>query len=274
MKLLSLVLASLFLASVAFAAPGDVLRSSTVSGQPSYGIRGMARDWDTDELWVAGPAGSNNVRFTSIDIVTLAPGTWQQAMSMGWVFDIGYGYDVGGTKYLLMNDQYSPYTKIIDPADGSYEGNLPDYYSSAQYTDGCGIDWNTNYVYISSYGSADCVYYDGSSWSVFTTISGALNMGVAVGWDHVFFLRTSTYYTIEVYQIDGTFVESIPLNGWSSGWYVMGAACGQVDIAGDNESLFICDFITLQVHEIEVGDYAGEALQESTWGEIKTVFSN
>jgi hypothetical protein len=261
-------------ASMALAAPGDVLRSTSISGQPSYGIRGLARDWDTDRVWAAGPNTTSSIAFASFDIVSLTPDTWQTASGQYWVFDIGYGYEDSAIKYLLMNDQTSPYTKMIDPADGSYDGNLPDYYSSSDYTDGNGVDWNTNYVYMSSYNNADCVYYDGASWSVFANIPGARNMGCAVGWDHVFFLRTSTYYTIEVYQIDGTFVESISLIGWPSNYYVMGMACGQENIVGDNESVFICDFISYQVHEIEVGDYIGTGLTPATWGAIKTVLSD
>jgi hypothetical protein len=171
-----------------------------------------------------------------------------------------------------MNDQSTPFTRIVDPVDGSYEGALPDCYSSGDYTDGCAVDWATNYVYMSSYGNQNTVYYDGSSWETFATISGGLNMGAAVGWDHVFFIRTSGYYTIEVYEINGTFVESIPLNSWPPTQYLIGLSCGRENIVGDNESLFFADFITYQIHEVEVGDYVGASLQQSTWGAIKAGF--
>ncbi len=273
MRFILLPLLVLKLTSTVFADPGDIIRSQSISGQPENGIRGLARDWDTGRLWVAGPEDGYYVMYTSLDIETLAPEGWQTASdTLHWVFDIGYGYDMGGTKCLLMNDQQSPFTKMIDPSDGSCLGNLPDYYSSADFTDGCAVDADANRVYLSSHGNPEVVYYDGAIFNLFGTISGAKNMGAAVGWDHVFIIRTDPYYTIEVYDLGGGFVESIPLSGWSSGNYVMGLACGREDVSGDSESLFFADFITNQVHEVEVGDYNGTSLQQSTWGGIKAGF--
>lgn len=270
-KTFASVLAVVLLASAAAAAPGDIIRSQSISGQPSYGVRGLAKDWDSGDIWLAGPNGTSSISYTNMDAESMTLGSWNTASGMYWVFDIGYGYVDGGTTYLLMNDQTAPYTKMIDPTTGSYDGNLPDYYSSADYTDGCSVDWDNNYVYMSSYGSDDVVYYDGSSWTVLTTISGGRNMGAAVAWEHLFIIRTSPYYTIEVYTIDGTFVESIALNSWPSGNYLIGLSPGRENAAADNESLFFADFITYQVHEVEVGNYS-ESLERSTWGSIKASF--
>jgi len=275
MKFFAAVIFALLTASAAFAATGDILRSQPLAGQPLNGVRGLAMDWDTGLIWVAGPDAENTIKYATMDPVTMTPGTWMSAaFDQYWVFDIGYGYDSGGTKYLLMNDQSSPFTKMIDPADGSYDGSLPDYYSVSDYTDGCGVDWTNNYVYLSSHGSPEVVYYDGATFNPFASITDGLNMGLAVGWEHVFVIRTSPWYTIEVYQINGTFVESIPLNSWS-GNYVIGLSCGQEDVVGNNESLFFADFISQQVHEIEVGDYTTPgSLTQSTWGEIKAGFGD
>ncbi|NIT35967.1 MAG: hypothetical protein GTN49_05620, partial [candidate division Zixibacteria bacterium] len=56
------------------------------------------------------------------------------------------------TKCLVVNDDvdYSPFTKIVDPRDGSYKVGLPDYFSKPSYTAGCAVDAKTNDVYISS----------------------------------------------------------------------------------------------------------------------------
>lgn len=270
MRFLLFSLPVLAMTSILFADPGDIVRSQSISGQPAEGIRGLARDWETDRIWVAGPEGSFSVRYTSLDIESLAPDAWQSASDgLYWVFDIGYGYEMGGTECLLMNDQTSPYTKIIDPSDGSWLGSLPDYFSAANYTDGCAVDADANRVYLSSHGDPEVVCYDGASFNLFDSIAGAKNMGAAVGWDHVFILRTDPYYTIEVYDPGGDFVESIPLNNWTTGNYVMGLACGREDVSGDSETLFFADFITDQIHEVEVGDYTGTSLQHTTWGRIK-----
>lgn len=269
MSLISVVFLAVFLA---YGATGDILRSQALAGQPANGVRGLAMDWDTGLIWVAGPISTGSISYTTMDPVTMSTGTWMPVASdLQWVFDIGYGYIDGSTKYLLMNDQYSLFTKMIDPTTGAYAGGLPDYYSSANYTDGCAVDWSNNNVYLSSHGDPDVVFYNGTSHSIFASISGAANMGTAMGWGHLFVLRTSTYYTIEVYTIAGTFVQSIPLNSWPSGDYVLGLSCGQVDASGSNESLFLADFMTKRVHEIEVGDYA-TGLSRTTWGEIKASF--
>lgn len=261
------------LTTMVFSDPGDIIRSQSISGQPANGIRGLARDWGTDRIWVAGPEDIYNVMYTSLDIETLAPDAWKTASgSLHWVFDIGYGYDMGGTVCLLMNDQQSPFTKLIDPSDGSYLGNLPDYYSAADYTNGCAVDTSSNSVYLSSHGNPEIVLFDGTSFNLFGSAAGAKNMGAAVGWDHIFIIRTDPYYSIEVYDPGGGFVQSIPLSGWTSSNYVMGLACGREDVSGDNESLFFADFITQQVHEVEVGDYTGTSLQQTTWGQIKAGF--
>lgn len=276
MKNLTVVFFVLLVASLAHATPGDIIRSQPLTGQPYYGVRGLAKDWDTGMIWVAGPENMYDVKYTTMEPATMIVATWQTAASnLYWVYDIGYGFEDFGTKYLLMNDYESPFTKMIDPADGSYYTCLPDYFTIADVTEGCSVDWDNNYVYLCSYGNPDVVYYNGSSHNVFTSIPNALNMGTAVGWEHLFILRTDPYYTIEVYQINGSFVESIPLLSWPTDHYVIGLSCGRENAVGDNETLFFADFITEQVHEIEVGDYTTPtSLTPSTWGEIKAGFGS
>lgn len=276
MKNLIVLFVLILVVSSTYATPGDILRSQSLAGQPANGVRGLAMDWDTGLIWVAGPESANNIQYATMDPVTMSAGSWTAVASvLYWAFDIGYGFDEAGTKYLLMNDQNSPFTKMIDPVSGAWAGSLPDYYSATDYTDGCSVDWDNNDVYLSSHGDPNVVCFDGSSHSIFASISGARNMGAAVGWEHLFILRTSSYYSIEVYQLDGTFVESIPLTGWLSDNYVLGLSCGQEDAVGDNETLFFADFVTKQVHEIEVGDYTTLlSLTPSTWGEIKAGFGS
>jgi hypothetical protein len=273
MKILLLLAMTLLLSSAVMAVPGDIIRSQALSGQPSNGVRGLAMDWDAGRIWVAGPVGTANIVYTSMDPVTMATDPWIQAPGSYWVFDIACGFDYDTfTNCLLFNDQNAPFTRIVEPTSGAQLGTLPDYYSAANYTDGASVNWDNNDVILSSYGDADVVLYDGMAHSTFASIPGALNMGVAIGWGHVFVIRTSTFYTIEVYTLDGTFVESIPLNNYSSGNYLIGLSCGQEDVVGDNESLFFASFVSYQVYEVEVGNYTGSALQSATWGEIKGSF--
>ncbi len=260
----------------AFSAPGDILRSDSIPGQPGYGIRGLAKDWDSDRIWVAGytDTGPFDAIFTSLDILTLTPDTWKIAANFTSIFDIGYGYTESGIKYLLMNDNLFPATFIVDPSDGSKIGSIPGYFAGSCLTVGCSVDCSSNYIYLSSIGDGDVINWDGNQYHEFTFLMGGLNVGTAVGWDHLFVLRTSPFYSIEVFNLNGTYVESIDLNGWAGDDYVMGLACGQEDAVGENETLFFADFVTHRVHEIEIGNYSTPGtLEQSTWGQIKTIFS-
>ena len=271
MKSFIVLFIMILVVSLIHAAPGDVIRSQSLTGQPFWGVRGLAMDWDSGMIWVSGIASSNNVRYASMDPVTMTVGAWMAVASdLYWVFDIGYGFDDSGTKYLLMNDQNSPFTKLIDPANGSYYADLPDYYAASDYTNGCSVNWDNNYVYLSSAIDPEVVYYDGSTHNTFASISGALNMGTAVGWGHLFIIRTNPHFTIEIYQLNGTFVESLPITAWPIGNYVAGLSCGREDAVGNHETLFFSCFVTGKIHEIEIRDYTTPSnLTPSTWGEIK-----
>ncbi len=203
------------------------------------------------------------------------------ASTVGSCFDIGYGYEYGGVKCLVVNDDvyYSPYTKIVDPRDGSYKGGLPDYFSKPSYTAGCAVDANTNDVYISSNmrvlgGGTDdprVARYDGKAWNVFATV-GEANEGLAVGWGHVFLLRMYPYYDIYVFDMEGKLEDTIHLNKPPAN-YIVGLSLGRVDAVGANESIFIgIKSGDHNVFEVEVKDYAGVAVAPTSLGRVKALF--
>ncbi len=268
-----ITIAVLLLTVFANADPGDTIDSFVLSGSPANGVRGLDKDWDDGGIWAAGPNNSYQIYYGKFDPAThTMTESWATAdSSVYWCFDIGYGYDDGGTTSLLIVDQNSPYIKIVDPSDGSVSGSLPDHYSSANYTDGASVDWDTNEVYSSSYGDSNLIYYD-SAWNVYDT-PGNRNMGCAVGWGKIFIVRTDSYYQILVYDLaTRTLEDTINLNSWSS--YLMGIACGQENVVGDNESVFIATFYpSNNIYEVEVGDYtAPVSIKSASLGEIKASF--
>ncbi|MCD4733147.1 hypothetical protein K8R78_02790 [bacterium] len=76
MKHLFALIVLLIVVSITLATPGDILLSQALTGQPAEGIRGLAMDWDTGNIWVAGTQSQSNIKY--------------------WVFDIGFGYEDSG----------------------------------------------------------------------------------------------------------------------------------------------------------------------------------
>jgi len=273
------------LAASAFAEPGDTIWWGQIPATENIVIGGLAMDWNDGKIWAAGPVSgtARQCKYCKFDPEThevVRP--WaSMASAVGSCFDIGYGYEYGGTKCLIVNDDvdYSPYTKIVDPRDGSYKGSLPDYFSKPSYTAGCAVDGKTNDVYISSNmrvfdGGTDdprVARYDGKAWSVFASV-GEANEGLAVGWGHVFLLRMFPYYDIYVFDMAGKLEDTVhlkkpPVN------YIAGLSLGRVDAVGTNESLIIgIKSGDHSVYEVEVKDYAGVAVVPASLGRVKALF--
>jgi hypothetical protein len=274
MRLLWYYAATVILASLAFAVPGDIIRGQALSGQPYNGVKGLAKDWDTGRIWVAAIDSweFTYLRYTTMDEVTMDTEDWSTQEDVHSVYDIGYGYDYNGTKCLLVNDWDPANILIMDPATGDILGTIPDWYTSFPSTYGCAVNWDDNHVIMSAQNNNDVVSFDGSSYSIFATLEGAKNVGAAVGWGHVFILRTNPFYMIEVYLLDGTRVESIPFSAQASDTSVMGLACGRENAVGNNESLFFAGVNTHKVFEIEVGDYFSNSLEQGTCAGVKAGF--
>ena len=265
----TVTLFTILLVSLCIAGPGDVIRYQSIPGQPFF--MGLARDWDTGNIWMCGPDGSNNTKFAQLDPLTMnIVGSWTTISTVYWGFDIGYGYEMGGKKYLVVTDQQDPYAKLIDPTDGSWDGSLPNYYGETEYTMGCAVDWNTNEVHLASYYNSNSVFFDGSSYNIFSTTSDPRIKGIATGWGHVFLLRNSPYFDIEVYDVTtGAFVETISMSGFG-GNSLIGLACGRENAVNENESIFVFGTMYENLFEVEIGDYSGSSsLERTTWAHIK-----
>ncbi len=273
------------LAAAALAEPGDTIWWGQIPASENIVVGGLDMDWNDGKIWAAGPVSetTGRCRYCKFDPEThqLVKPWASMAPTVGSCFDIGYGYEYGGVKCLVVNDDfyYSPYTKIIDPGDGSYKGALPNYFSKPSYTAGCAVDWKTNDVYISSNvrvldgGTDDAriARYDGEAWNVFATV-GEANEGLGVGWGHVFLLRMFPYYDIYVFGMEGKLEDTVHLKNLPAN-FVAGLSLGRVDAVGTNESLFIgIKSADHSVVEVEVKDYAGAPVAPASVGRVKALF--
>ncbi len=273
------------LAFSAHAEPGDVIWWGKIPASEQVVIGGLAYDPQDGKIWAAGPVAgtTRQCKYCKFDPETreLVKPWAAMASAVGSCFDVGCGYEYGGVRCLVVNDDvdYSPFTKIIDPRDGSHKGSLPDYYSRPSYTAGCAVDPETNDVYISSNartadGGTDdprVVRYRGGAWQVFATV-GEANEGLAVGWGYVFLLRMYPFYDVYVFDKSGELTDTIHLKNLPAN-FVAGLSLGRVDAVGANESLYIgIKSGDHSVVEVEVKDYAGVAVAPTSLGRVKALF--
>jgi hypothetical protein len=270
MKTALVVIAILAIVGTAFGAAGSIIRSFTLPGQPAQGPRGLAYDWSDNNIWVAGPVTSYSIQFGKFNPTTGSMVVnWRSASGAYWVFDIGYGYQVSGTRYLLFVDQTAPRLRLFTTT-GSYYGSLSDPFSGG-YDEGVDCDWGGTYVYVTNYSYTNIYKWSGSTWGNFGTSPGRPVMGCATGWDKVFIVTTLGDYKIYQFNTAGSLEASIPLQSWS--YYMVGLSTGRVDVVGSEDSVFVAVFSpSRMVYEVSVGDVAASGIAPTSLGKIKSLY--
>jgi hypothetical protein len=270
MKTALVVIAILAMVGTAFGTAGSIIRSFTIAGQPGNGVRGLAYDWSDNNIWAAAPFSTNNIQFCKFNPSTgSVVVNWKSATGGYWVFDIGYGYQVSGTRYLAFVDQNAPRVRLFTTA-GSYYGSMSDPFSGG-YDEGIDCDWNGTNVYLTNYSYTNVYKWSGSTWSNFATSPGRPVMGCATGWDKTFIVTTLGDYKLYQFSTAGSLEKSIPLVGWS--YYMVGLSIGRVDVVGSEDSLLIATFYpSSMIYEVSVGDVAGSGIAPTSLGKIKTLF--
>jgi len=266
------------MAAAAFGAAGDVIRSFQVSGQPSYGIRGVAKDWSDGNIWAAGPNTTNSIMLGKFDASTGSLiGSWMPLSGAYWVFDIGYGYMYGGNRVIIQCDQSAPIWRMWTTT-GSYIapfGIQPPITSP----EGIGCDWGGTICFATDYYNTTIYRWNGSAWGSWATNPAPPTMGNEPGWGR-FFVVTSypdykIYEYLNIYGTSGSLNRSFALNGWPSNRYMVGLAIGRVDATGSEESVFIAVFnpAPYMVYEVSVGDITGTSITPSSLGKIKALYN-
>jgi hypothetical protein len=275
MKKVLVILAVLALAGSVFAAPG-----AQIGSQFAFGIvRGLDKDWADGNIWMT-TAVSNNCQIGKFDVTSHAQvGSWVTAAGQYWCFDCGYGYINSGTATIILVDQNAPRMRMYNPTTGAYIGSLPNAFPEYSYDDGVGVYAGTGItstnLWASSYSGNPIKKsdYPCTTWTSFGTTPATPSMGVAYGWGKVFVVTTSPGYTIYAFDsTSGTLTDTWPLTGWS--YYLMGMAAGRVNAVGDDESVFICEFTSNAIHEVEIGDVytIPTRVQPTSLGMIKSAY--
>lgn len=270
MKTALVVIAILAIVGTAFGTPGSVIRSFTLPGQPAQGPRGLAYDWSDNNIWVAGPVTTNVIQFGKFNPTTGSMVVnWRSATGGYWVFDIGYGYQVSGTRYLVFVDQTAPRLRLFTTT-GSYYGSLSDPFSGG-YDEGVDCDWGGTYVYVTNYAQTPIKRWSGSSWATFATVPATPPMGCATGWGKTFVVTTQYDYKIYQFNTAGSLEKSIPLVGWS--FYMVGLSIGRQNVVGNEDSLFVAVFSpSRMVYEVSVGDVSPSGVAPTSLGKIKSLY--
>lgn len=258
-------------AGVVSAAPGAIIASFALTGQPAQGVRGLAYDWSDDDVWAAGPVAANNVRFAKFDPVTRSVlSSWNQLPGMYWVYDLGFGYQIGGNRYFVALDQYTPRMRLFTTA-GSYYGSMPDPFSLG-YDEGVDCDWGGTYVYASNYNSAAVYRWRGSSWEPWAQVEEMETLGVACGWGRVFVLTSETFKIFVFNQTTGSLMQTISISGFTTHRPV-GMSIGRVDASAAEESVFIAVWSPAAlIYEVSVGNITANALGPASWGKLKAIY--
>jgi len=272
MSRVALVIGGWTAAAAAFAAPGSIIASFALAGQPAQGVRGLAYDWTDENIWAAGVNGAYDVRVAKFDKVTRSVLTsWTNLSGAYWQYDLGYGYRVGPNRYFVATDQYFPRLRLYTTA-GSYYGSMPDPFTLG-YDTGAACDWGGTYVYVTNYDSAEIFRWGGTAWAGWVQLPATPPMGVGVGWGRVFVVTASPDYKIYMFnQLTGSLVAEITLSGWS-GRRPVGLSLGRVDAAAAEESVFIAVYSPAAlIYEVSVGNLTANAAEPASLGKIKSIY--
>jgi len=266
-----LLIAFAFAYSV-YGAAGDVISTFTLTGQPSYGVRGLAYDWSDGNVWAAGPVANYNIYLGKFRPATRSlVGSWRSLKEPNWCFDLGYGYRIGGTRYIVLVDNRTPRIRLYTTT-GSYYGSLPDPFSGG-YDEGAACDWDGRYIYASNYSFTAIYRWNTATWSPWATAPASPVMGVAAAWGRVFVVTSASDYKIYEFGAEtGSLQRSIPLNNWGT-QYMVGMSIGRVDAKGGEESVFLAIFYpSFYICEVSVGDITAAALAPASLGAVKALF--
>ncbi len=259
-------------ANSAHGVAGDVIRTFTIAGQPTNGIRGLAFDGRDGNVWAAGPVTNYNISLGKFRPGTGSlVGSWLSLTEPRWCFDIGYGYRIGGTRYIIIVDGSAPRLRLFTTT-GSYYGSFADPFSGG-YDEGVACDWDGRYIYASNYSFTAVYRWNIAAWSSWANLPIGPVMGAAAAWDRVFVVTTSPDFKIYEFGAEtGSLQRSIPLNNWGT-QYMVGMSRGRVNVKAGEETVFLAIFYpSPYICEVSVGDVTGTAVAPSSLGKVKAVF--
>jgi len=270
-----LIFIVLLFASYTFSSPGDVIDSFMITGQPSHGIKGLAKDFDDGNIWAVGLETVDQVKFCKFDCNDHSlVQEWMDLQGAKYCLDIAYPYIYGGIPTIVVVDYYEPFLKMFNPGDGGYVGMVDEPFDDG-YEVGLAANYYLNDLYCNN-GDSDifreCRRFHGSEWDTFITYDEENNMGVAYGWHHIFIIFSYPEFKIKVFDEQGIFVEEYELNEWGEA-YMIGISCGREDVVGENESVFVALYYPSDmIREVEIGNFSKTGVERNSLGAIKAMF--
>jgi len=272
MRVAICLLVAFAVAHSAYGAAGDIIRTFALAGQPSNGVRGLAYDWNDGNVWAAGPNANYDVSLGKFmpgsgSLV----GSWRVLDGAVWCFDIGYGYRIGGTTYIIQVDKTAPRYRVYTTT-GSYYGSLADPFTGG-YDMGVACDWGGTYIYASNYSYAAIQRWNGATWSAWASVPAGPAEGVAAAWGRVFVVTSASDYKIyEFAAATGSLQRSIPLRNWGT-QYMVGMSRGRVNATGSEESVLLAIYYpSCYICEVSVGDVTGVAVAPASLGRVKALY--
>lgn len=253
-------------AALVQAAPGTIVRSFSLPGQPAMGVRGLAKDWDDGNVWAVGVQATGNVWFGKFNAATGSMVTsWGTLQGLYWAYDAGYGYLYGGNRMLVLPDGTN--LRLYTTA-GLFVTSIAAGFSVA----GLDCDWLGSYIFAGDSSSA-IIRRGPGTWTNWASYTGGTCSGLATGWGRVFIVTPPTdakfYEFTGIYNSSGSFVRSFPhsLN------LMTGMSIGRVNGYGDEETLFVaCIAPSYLIYEVSVGDVSGTAVFPASLGRVKALF--
>ncbi|NIT36079.1 MAG: hypothetical protein GTN49_06220 [candidate division Zixibacteria bacterium] len=272
MRVAIVLLIAFTFANTAYGGAGDVIRTFTLTGQPSKGVRGLAYDWSDGNVWAAGPNTNYDISLGKFRPATGSlVGSWRSLKEPNWCFDLGFGYRIGARRYVVLVDNRTPRIRLYTAA-GSYYGSLPDPFSGG-HNEGAACDWGGSHIYASNYSFTAIHRWNTATWSPWVTVPARPVMGVAAAWGRVFVVTTASDYKIYEFGAEtGSLQRSIPLKNWGTR-YMAGMSIGRVNAKAGEESVFLAIYYpSFYICEVSVGDISGAAVAPASLGAVKALF--
>jgi len=255
----------------AYANKGDIISEFTLSGQPANGVRGLAYDQADGNIWAAGPNSISNVIFCKFknDSSHTIIQNWMSVKNQYWVFDIGYPYTYSGVKCIVAVDQTSPNLKFIDPSNGNNLGSV----AGPPSCSGVACNPSGTSIYATD-GSSSYIMWSGSNWQKWADCHTP-PLGLTYAWGLIFVVIGNPTNEIQVFSDKDSYGEledTIKLNNWGT-CYMVGLSAGRINAVNKDESVYVaCFYPSNVIREVEVGDYKGTSVENTSVGFIKSVF--
>lgn len=267
--------------TAALGAPGSIIRSFSLSNQPFYGVRGLAKDWADGNIWAAGPDFLGLAELAKFNATTGSLIiSWSALLNSDSCYDIGYGYLYGGNRVIVLGNDSAPAWRMWRTT-GSYVGPFPQQPPTVTVPYGIGCDWGGTFCFATTDTYTNITRWSGAAWATWFMFAPLFMRGNDTGWGRLFVVSNPPGATIReyrgIYNATGSLSRAFYISNWSDSRAVVGLAIGRVNATGTEESVFVATYTTSApyiylIYEISVGDITGTDVTPTSLGKIKALY--